>query len=1086
MEQLKLTQQRDAIPIAGGVPILEAGEEFLPQQGQEIGYIEAAQRGAQENHILSLVTEAPRNIDDPNFWWDADKIKQYTGELKDPVLADYVLEAASDEEATQRLQIAMSRQETVRKLGEAGWDKSAAYIISSILDPTEIAATTALTMGLGTIPSRVAAAYQGFKTIDNIADAERARKATQVARRARIGAVEGASTALVFEGLRAMYQPDNDASSLPLFVAFGAGLGAATEGAGAAFSRMKMAAAYDKRVASGVPLLPEEEELFKDIIEDRSMATVMRNLDSAPRGGLGEAAEAFDPNDLSRYDNVGFQRGWDMFGVRQRMSSIANVMSSELGALRTLGQKLGLNSAGNTDGSAVPISATEYQSWAQASSAARFLTKMQPLRDQWIKETYGSILNPIKRQEAEGEFNKLVTRAVRRPAGSHDPRIKTAADALRDEFDFFFKEAKANKARGFLDRDAEAGYAPRIFDEVNIDALIRKHGRDNIVSLVRKAIMQKQVDIDEVIADEIADGYVRGIEKRIAGIGQDGLVIRMGVREDTLDDIREALLEKYNGDATKVDEIVAALDRTIAKPERGEGVARARKRIDLDETVSIDLMDGSKIDFEDLLVNDAEDLHTMYTFQVGGAIGLARNGLEQEGMESIEKIFDKIRQEAYERGLSREKIDSQIESLKFMYEGLTGQLSHSGRLGEGMERFLRRVREYNFITTMGSSGLASMVESMNVLFDHNVRTIIKGVPRLRSMIKKMQSGQLEDDLFRELQQFTGTGVDMITGRMRTGFDVNETQFLKSDYTRTDALLAYGRNKTAVVSGMLPLTAMMRRADSMFYAMDWHNAAMKMAKNGSYKSPFSRIKMEQLGIDDETGALISKMINKHAVVDSKGKLKTMNLKNWEADGAEGKKAFDAFSLSAYRHATQSVQETNNASVFRFMRSPLGKTVFQFLSFVLGSQEQQLQRLMVRARHGDASVVGIMTAMSAMMATLVYITRTYLNEEGKSPELRQKNLEKKLEPTAIARDGTFGYLGVTSIFGTAIQRINGNNLISNPTLDFIGKVTGGAKTALLSDKEASEQQIRQWLRMVPFQNTYPMILVNNELSKQIADF
>lgn len=1085
MEQLKLEQQRDAIPIAGGVPILEAGEEFLPQQGQEIGYIEAAKRGVKENHILSLVTEDPKSVDDPNFWWDADKIKQYTGELKDPVLADYVLEAASDEEAVQRLQIAMSRQETVQKLGEAGWDKSAAYIISSILDPTEIAATTALTMGLGTIPSRVAAAYKGYKTIDNIRDAEHARRATQVARRARIGAVEGASTALVFEGLRTMYQPDADASNLPLFVAFGASLGAVTDGAGAAFARMKMAAAYEKRVASGVPLLPEEEELFKDIIEERSLATAIRNMDSAPTGGMGEAAEQFDATDLGRYDNAPEQRGWGMFGVRNTISSVANAMSSEMGAIRSLAQKLGLNSAGNTDGSAVPVGAIEYQSWAQASSAARFLTKMQPLRDQWVKETYGSILNPIKRQEAEGEFNRMVTKALRRPTGSFDARVRASADALRDEFDYFFKEAKANKARGFMERDSEAGYAPRIFDEVNIDKLIRQHGRDNIVALVRKAILSKQMDIEEAVADEIADGYIRGIEKRMSGVGRDGLVVRMGVREDTLDDIREALLEKYNGDAAKVDEIIAALDRTIAKPERGQGVARARKRIDLDETVSLDLMDGSKLDFEDLLLNDAEDLHTMYTFQLGGAVGLARNGLEQEGMESIEKIMDKLREEAYKRGLSREKIDSQLSSLKFMYDGLTGQLAHSGQLGEGAERLLRRIREYNFITTMGSSGLASMVETMNVLFDHNIRTIFKGVPRLRSMIKKMQSGQLEDDLLRELQQYTGTGIDMITGRMRTGFDVNETEFLKSDYTRLDATLAYGRNKTAVLSGMLPLTAMMRRADSMFYAMDWHNAAIKMAKNGNYKSPFARIKMEQLGIDAETGSLISKMINKHAVVDSKGKLKTLNLKNWEKDGAEGKKAFDAFSQSAYRHATQSVQETNIGSVNRFMRSPLGKTVFQFLSFVLGSQEQQLQRLMVRARHGDAGVVGLMTMMSAMMATLVYVSRAYLNEEGKSPEIRQKNLEKKLDPAAIARDGTFGYLGVTSLFGTAIQRLNGNNLISNPTLDVFGKMTSLGKQTALGDKEASEQQIRQWLRFLPFQNTYPMIVINNQLAKELAE-
>lgn len=1083
MEEL-FQKENDPVPIAGaGTPLLQQGESYIPQ-GTEIGYLEAMKRGVRENHIVPLITDAPETVDDPNFWWDDEKVAAVNSQFKDANLVSYVLEAQSQEEANARMKLAASRQETIEKLGQAGWDKTGAYILAGIVDPTEIAAVTALTAGVGVIPERLYTAYKGFKTIDKIKDAEKARRMTDIARRAGYGAAEGAAYSAVFEGIRAAYQPDASASSLPLYIAFGGALGATTEAGAAAWGKLKRVAAYDKRIASGIPLLPEEEELFKDIIADRSLATVMRNMDSAtPTGGGGSAAEAFDANDLGKYANAPEQRGIDMFGLRQKISSVARAMSSEIGAIRTLAQKLGLNSAGNTDGSAVPVGAIEYQSWAQASSTARFLSKMQPLRDSWIREVYGSTFNPLKRQEYERKFNEQVTKAMRRPTASVDERVREAAKTLSDEYSYFFNEAKSAKARGFMERDADVAYAPRIFDEVRIDELIRTHGRDQVVNLIQKAIKTKQVDIEDALAAEIADGYLQGIEKRIAGVGQDGLVIRMGVREDTLDDIAEALMAKYN-DKAKVDEIINSFEKLVKGAPRGEGVARARSRIDLDETVSVDLPNGQKIEFEDLLMNDAEDLHQMYTFQVGGAIGLAKNGLEQEGMESIEKILDKLRQEAYKKGYNRDKLDNELLALKFMYDGLTGQLAHDKSIGSGLERRLRQIREYNFMTSMGSSGLASFAEIANVMFEHNISSIIKGVPRLRTLIKKMQTGQLEDDLLRELQQYTGTGIDMITGRMRTGFLDSETEFIKSDYTRTDAILAYGRNKVAVASGMLPLTAMFRRADSMFYAMDWHKAALKM-KSGDYKAPFARIKMEQLGIDAETGAAIGKMINKYAVVDGKGNLKTLNLKEWAKDSDEGKKAFDAFSQSAYRHATQGIQETNLGSINRFFRTPIGKTVGQFLSFVLGSQEQQFQRLIVRARHGDAGAVGVIFAASAFVSTMVYVTRTYLNESGKSESVKQKNLEEKLQPWRIARDGSLGYMGALSIFSTAIQRINGNNLISNPTLDVLGKFTSFGKEAILGDKEMSEAKVRSYLRLLPFQNTYPLIVPMNALAREIAE-
>jgi hypothetical protein len=209
-------------------------------------------------------------------------------------------------------------------------------------------------------------------------------------------------------------------------------------------------------------------------------------------------------------------------------------------------------------------------------------------------------------------------------------------------------------------------------------------------------------------------------------------------------------------------------------------------------------------------------------------------------------------------------------------------------------------------------------------------------------------------------------------------------------------------------------------------------------------------------------------------------------DWGKEGADGKRAADAFSQSAYRHATQGVQETNLGSVNRFFRTPIGKTVGQFLSFVLGSQEQQFQRLLVRAKHGDAGAVGVILSASAFVATLVYIARAYLNESGKSDELRAKNLEKKLDPANVILDGSLNYMGALSFFMTARSQLSNNSIISNPTIGLFQTLSGFGNDVLFNEKDMSEAKIRRYTRaLVPMQNWYPMVTPLNMFAAEMAE-
>ncbi len=1069
-------------------PLLPKGATPLPQPEKEIGYLDAAQRGVRENHIYPLVANAPKSTDDKSWALDAEKAKSLAGDLSTPELRDYVLKAGSEEEAQERRQIALSRQETMKMLAQSGWDKTASYVLASMFDPTEIAAVTATTAGLGTIPDRIYAAYKGVKAVNTISKAEKVKRFTDVAHNAKIGGVGGMTEAAIFEGIRAAYQPDASMSDLPLYIAFGGALGAGSAGGAAAWRRAKLSTVYDKRMASGIPLTAEEEEMFGDIIKDRNLTTAVERHTVGGSMADGVDVPKFE---VGANETAPKQLGSNFlaFGMRGKISAVARAMNSESGDVRALAPKLGLNSAGNTNRDVVGFGANEIQSYLQASESARVLPDLHNARDNWVQRTFGKSWNPIEMEGYKVQFNEMITKALRRGLLDGDSDVLRSAKKFRESFTGLYEQAKKYKARGFGEKELDLNtYVPRIHDHAKIDEAVQKVGRDQVVRLVKEAIIKKQ-SIDDNVAEMIADGYLHGIETRAARSAlPNGMVVKLGIKEDTLEALREALTDKLK-DTAKVDELMGTIERAVPTKPTGEGVARSRTRIDLDETHSITLNDGSSLSFEDLLVNDIEDLHTMYSFQMGGAIGLARNGLEVEGGDSIETILQKIADNnATGKRIATYKLQEELDALKFMYDGITGQLAHQHSVGATGETILRRIRDYNYITSMGSSGLSSMVEAANVLMDHNVKTIAKNLPEMRNLIKKAKDGNLDDSLLREMQHAFGVGMDVWTGRARTNWDEIETEFIRSDYTKVDKTLAYGRNKVSMLSGMLPITAVLRRADGMFYAYDWEGAAKAFAKSGKYKAPFAKIKMEQLGIDEPTGTKIMQMINQYAKYDDKGKLIALNIDDWSKSGADGAKAAEAFKMSGYRHAMQSVQDPSLGSLNRTLRTPWGKTLGQFLSYTLAAQEQQLQRLAVRATHGDLGSVFRVTAAAAMVSSMVYYTRTLLNAQGKSEMAKQEYLEKKLDPTAFVFEGTLGYMGMLSMYSTAIQRFNGNSLISNPTIDFVQNVNKMGKSLAsitVGDKELKEDELRAWLRMLPLQNFYPMAVVNNMIADTFTD-
>ena len=1077
------------------IPITKEGS-FTPLALQEdieqekLGWLESLKVGGTDTWLTSIASDSMSRqtfSDDPEFKWTGAMVEQYTQNLSDSYL-DFVMDSKSEQEAQYRFGYAQERQELETKLTNSGWGKGLAAGVVAALDPVEIGAVTVATYGLGTIPRTLAklgkAVDKAVDTAEVASDLKRAeqiRKATNVRRSAGLGFVEGVATVAPFEYLKTEYLPQWNDDDLALVLAVAGGLGSTIRGSMTYFDKMKLVATYHRRTSEGKPPLTDaERELFKDVIEDDSLQTTLKRLediDNAMKvGDDGLQKDAFDAT--VTYENAPKQLGtnFGVFGLRKVLSTVARAMDSSDGRIRELGQRLGLNSAGNTDRTAVNFGAIEQQNWFINTSTARFLPNYQKLRKTWLERNYPN-MKMGEMADKVLEFNQNVSMAVRGVSGLGD-EVDAAADLWRAEAKYFVGEAKASKMRGTAELEHADDYVPRIIEDNRWDAMRLKIGDEGLIELLKEAIRRAQPDIADDLLQTISEGYVNGVNKRIQmNLFERSQTRLMGLYEDTLEDIRLGLIERYGDDG--VDDIMAQIEEALPNSvkAKSKGIPRTRQRVELDEMASITMPDGTVVRFTDILNNDIENLHQMYTYQMGGGISLARNGIEREGMESFDSILDRLQGEVATNADDAAAKAKEIEALRFMYDGVTGRLAHSSQVSEGVERNLRRIREFNFIRIMGASGIPTMVEAAAVVFEHSAKTLFQGIPRLRNMIAKAKTGDLEDPLMREMMHLTGEGIDMFTGRVRTYFDDMETDLVRSDYTKLDYYLAKGRNFVATGSGMLPLTAMFRRADTMFYAYDWFNAAMRKGN----KSPFKAIKMEQLGISPEDGNLILEQIRKHAVKDKKGKLVHMNTDAWD------ERAKRLFALSAKRHSSQSVQETNISSVNRFMRSPIGKTAFQFLSYVTAAQEQQFQRHAARLRHGDILQSGTTLMAGSFMATMAYVAGVHYRSTGMSDDARRKYLNDRLTTDRLFLDGAIGYLGALSFHSTFFQQLRESNLIQNPTFQTAQQLQqgiGGLYDAAVNDKDMSEKQIKRLFGLVST-NLYPVGMATNYLASELAD-
>ena len=367
---------------------------------------------------------------------------------------------------------------------------------------------------------------------------------------------------------------------------------------------------------------------------------------------------------------------------------------------------------------------------------------------------------------------------------------------------------------------------------------------------------------------------------------------------------------------------------------------------------------------------------------------------------------------------------------------------------------------------MGMSGLASLMELPMVTLPYGWEVLRKTVPQFPELFRGLKNKEIRSKLGREMAAGTGLGSDGIVQKVTPiksrleGEGLEGIQF-NEELNKLDEVLGYGRVYMGIMSGLTGVTDMLRRISNFNFAHKWHIYADKG------RLPFSKIHREQLGITDEQAEGMLEQIRKHRTLTPDGELDALNVDKWDADK---KDLADLFFLAARREGTQNVLEMNAGSVNRHLRTPLGMTMFQFLSFPMSSMEQIAFRLGVRATNGEAMEISKLLVSSMMLGTLMYGARTYLNSMGRDDQ--DDYLERNLTMGKVLAGG-ISNVGAASLGGYIYQvsnsLIDGNTRALTPAglslVAGVGKGLGDIYEIAQGDN-LTESEVRGMLRLLPF--------------------
>ena len=628
-------------------------------------------------------------------------------------------------------------------------------------------------------------------------------------------------------------------------------------------------------------------------------------------------------------------------------------------------------------------------------------------------------------QHRRKEFNELVAKEIRNPSPDADPRVKEAAESWqKNVYDPIKKDLEE---LGMLDEGIEVktaqNYLNRIWNKDKIAA--------NLPAFEKKVT-------DWLVSVGADPDQAPGIATEISG--------------RLMSEPNQMLPYDYNiGDkATSFKD-----GATVKTKSELKGPLKERKFDIPDELI------------EEFLDNDIEMVATRYINALVPDIEIIRKfgdvNMSLDDVLRFDNEFKEIQQE-YDELIRKEKNPSKIRKLQTERKNTMNDLQDMvarmrGQYGSAdfdspTARLTRAARNLNFVRFMGGVTISSIPDVGRIVASEGLyKAFSHSWDHLSASLSKGPNLAAED------VRYWGIGTDAYTGgRMEAISDIN-------DYTlggsRIERGLEFGTTKMNQVNLMNRWTG----ATKVIHAIGMQTNVMDQLVKGIVDP-----RLQRLGIDAVDAKMIREQVLKHGKKD--GKAWIYNAKEWD-DQSLAIKWYQAMKKENDRVIIVPGQEKP-----LFMSRTMGKTIFQFKSFMLSAT----QRIAIAGVQGqDAHVIQGLLAMTAMGSLTTIIKDA---DAGR---------ESDLSPKAMIVEGIdrSGAVGIFMEINNTIEKISNNNVGIRPLFDITtpssryasrsleeslggptygSLVSTGSKigAALTDDNDFTRSDLRAMRRLVPFQN------------------
>lgn len=860
-------------------------------------------------------------------------------------------------------------------------------------------------------------------------------KATRLGRAIRGGILTAAGTAPV-EGYIAYSDPTYDASDAVMSTlaaaGFGAALGAIPRSYDKAFLDMHRAAQAAEAAEAGATVTPKGKVELGPFVTPE---------------GKPMAAEEVNKNFFER------NKGWETFGASMRVDRASYNMASSSPKVRGLSSVLFEDPAAKA-GTLKGETATLWKQREHGRFMRDYLKSQKSELKGFMEEKgYGW----TDHSAAKREFNIEVTRALRNPELATSEAVKRQASFVRQQYNDISRQLSNTAPEGKAGAQPVKGhesatledYVNRRWSGAAMDVAIAKMGRAGVQKMIAGAIRGMSGKAAMDVADHLI--MVTG-RSRQGGLNIDGL-------RNQGENLEYFLQREHGFDASESSRIANSLRRLTGGQDAGN-MGNLKSRIDLDEK-----------QVEELLENDIDELFGGYANSTLGHIALARQGIPDQA--SYERLVSEAQEELYSTPLKSKRDEfnrkAQMKNLQDAYDHLVGRPVGEDPNTAGATAG-RLVRKLNYSRLMNMVGLAQVAE-FGVMASHvGFKAMLQNMPELVKIHRRMKNGDFKDGLTEELADLMGGWADFRLLH-RSATRVEEFGGVNSRLGTTEKALDAMNSFTTDVSGFNYVNQVLHSYAMKSMAQTFVDAA----RTGKpHALPVNRLR--ELGIDDDLMKSIKAEIVKSggASWSASGRLKSLNLESWD-DATRVK-----FGNAMRRWGNTVVQENDFGEMPAFMSSTIGKLLFQFKSFMLGSYVKQVVN---NVNHADrvSTAMLLNTTFTGALSYMAYVATTAPGREDK-----QGYFDRMLTPQAIAA-GAFqrssisafipgivdmpAMLGVYDpIFDTRASGLQSNLITGSASYDLASKLTDFGKEAVKLGQggDVTSQTARSFFSILPFQN------------------